>query len=161
MAKLSEELQTYIVQAHACFRKPALIVKDVKAEFGVEVTSEQVKFYHPARGKKNKGLGEKWKALFDETRKAFLERLVELGVAHQSWRLELYQRAAEFYEEKGNYVLAAEMAERAAKEVGGFYVSQREITGRGGAPLVPPHISGSILKAYGDAGDRGGEQRLS
>lgn len=124
MAKLTEEIQTFIVQAHACFRKPSLIIKDVGAEFGVKLTRDQVQFYHPERGKKNKRLGKKHVSLFYATRKAFLDRKVEIGVAAQSYRLSYYQRAADFYEERGNYVLGAAMVEKAAKEVGGAYTNK-------------------------------------
>lgn len=131
MPALSEEVQTFIVQAHACFRKPALIVRDVKAEFGLPLSREQVLFYHPERGGKSKRIAEKWRHIFAETRAAFLKGKVRVGIAHQSYRLSLLQRAADYYEEKGNYVLAAEMAERAAREVGGAYTNRRRVTVEG------------------------------
>jgi hypothetical protein len=151
VAALAEEVQTYIVQAHACFRKPSLIVRDVKAEFNVEVSREQVHFYHPEKGSKTKRLAKKWRAIFEETRKAFVERAVTFGIETQAYRLQLYQRAAEFYEERGNYVLAAEMAERAAKEMGGAYTNRRELTGKEGAPLIPD-VAAALVKVYGDGG---------
>jgi len=155
MAALSDEVKTFIVQAHACFRKPSLIVADVKTEFGISLKRQDVQYYHP---EKNSGrrLAAKWKELFAATRKAFVEGKVTVGIAQQTYRLELYQRAAEYYEGKGNLVLAAEMAEKAAKEVGGAYTNRRELTGRGGEPLVPPDIAATILKVYGDGGSDGG-----
>jgi hypothetical protein len=152
MPTIPEEVQAFIVQAHACFRKPSLIVKDVGAEFDVKVTRDQVYFYHPEKGGKHRRLAARWKKLFEETRKAFVEGNVEIGIAAQVYRLELYQRAADFYEERGNFVLAAEMAERAAKEIGGFYTNRRELTGQGGQPLLPPDIAAAILKVYGGGG---------
>jgi hypothetical protein len=154
LATLSDEIQAFIVQAHACFRKPALIVRDVKTEFDVVVTRQQVQFYHPERGgDRRKKAAEKWRLLFAETRKAFVEGKVEVGIAKQTYRLQLYQRAAEFYEQKGNMVLAAEMAEKAAKEEGGAYTNRRELTGQGGTPLVPEVLVSALAKAYGDPRD--------
>lgn len=126
MPKLSEEIQAFIVQAHACFRKPSLIAKDVVAEFGVKLARDQIQFYHPDKGAKGKRLALKWKTLFAATRKEFVESKAQVGIAQQTYRLLLYQRAAEFYEEQGNMVLAAEMAERAAKEVGGAFTNKQE-----------------------------------
>lgn len=157
MPSLSEEVQAFIVQAHACFRKPSLIIRDVEAEFGVKVKRDQVQFYHPEKGSKTKRLGDKWKTLFAETRKAFVNGKVEVGIAKQAYRLGLYQRAAEYYEENGFFALAAEMAERAAKEVGGAYTNKRELTGGGGKPLVPEVITSAILKVYGVDSPGGGE----
>jgi hypothetical protein len=132
---LAEEIQAYIVQAHAAFRKPALIVRDVKAEFGVDVRRETALFYHPERGSKTKRLAKKWKVLFAETRAAFLANQVQIGIAHQAYRVQLYQRAADFYEQQGNFVLATEMAERAAKEIGGAFTNRREHSGPHGKPI--------------------------
>jgi hypothetical protein len=152
MAALSEDAQTFIVQALACGRRPSFVVKDVKAEFGLTVSREQVLFYHPERGGEGKRLAQKWKDLFAKTQAAYEAEKVKVGIAQQTYRLLLYQRAAEFYEERGNYVLAAEMAVLAAKEVGGAYTNKRELTGRGGEPLVPPDIAATILKVYGGVG---------
>jgi hypothetical protein len=157
MAELKEEVKTFIVQAHACFRKPSLIIKDVGAEFGVTITRDQVHFYHPEKAGARKRLGAKWKVLFDATRAAFVKGEVDVGIAKQVYRLKLYQRAAEYYEERGNLVLAAEMAEKAAKEVGGAFTNRRELTGRGGEPLVPPDIAATILKVYGNGGSDSGD----
>lgn len=153
MAALTDEVQTFIVQAHACYRKTALIIRDVQAEFGLTLTRSQVQFYHPERGGKGKRLAKKWKALFMQTRKEFVDGKVEIGIRQQTYRLELYQRAADFYEEQRNYVLASEMAEKAAKEIGGAYTNKRELTGQGGAPLIPENIGAAILKVYGDGAD--------
>jgi hypothetical protein len=150
MAKLAEEVQAFIVHAHARFRKPSLIIKDVKAEFSVDVSREQVLFYNPERGGEGKRLAKKWKKIFDAAREAYIKAEVEIGIAHQSYRLELYQRAADYYENLGNYVLAAEMAERAAKEKGGAYTNRRELTGHGGQPLIPSNIESQIEKVYAE-----------
>jgi hypothetical protein len=155
MAALTEEVKTFIVQAHACFRKPSLIKRDVKAEFGLDLKRELIQFYHPEKGSKEKRLAKKWAAIFEKTRAAFIEGKVTTGIALQSYRIGLYQRAADFYEEQGNMVLASEMAEKAAKEQGGAYTNKRELTGQGGQPLIPTNVEANIMKAYGGGDDPG------
>lgn len=157
MPVLSDEIKEFIVQSLACFRKPSLIIKDIQADFGVEATLAHIQTYNPEKGDKAKRLAKKWKLLFEETRKAIIDGKVTVGIAHQSYRLGLYQRAADYYEKMGNYVLAAEMAERAAKEMGGAYTNKRELYGKGGAPLIPNDIGDQILKVYGNQG--GSEQQ--
>lgn len=131
MAALTEEIQTFIVQALARYRKPSLVAKDVKAEFGVTLDRRQVAFYDPERGGKGKRLAPKWRDLYYEERSIYLNGKVAAGIAAQNYRLDYYQRAAEFYEERGNYVLGAAMVEKAAKEVGGAYTNKRTVTVEG------------------------------
>lgn len=157
MPKLSEEVQQFIVQAHACYRKTSLIRKDLKAEFDLDVPRQNILFYNPERGAKTKPLSQKWKDIFYATRKDFIEGKVRVGIASQTYRLSVYQRAADFYEEHGQFALAAEMAEKAAKETGGAYTNKREVTGEGGKPLIPDNVTTLILKVYGDTGDTGPE----
>jgi len=165
MAKLSEEVQVFIVQAHACHRKASLIAKDVEAEFGIHLERDQIQFYHPHKGAKGKRLAQKWRDLFTETRKAFTARQVEIGIAQQSYRLGIYQRGADYYEKIGNYVLASEMAERAAKDLGGAYTNARVLSGpKGGAiPISLPdekrEIAARALKKLMDKGETYEEAR--
>jgi hypothetical protein len=133
VAELSDEIRTFIVQALACFRRPSLIVKDVQSEFGVTLSRFAVQYYHPERNG-GKRLAEKWRHLFEATRRAFVE---QVPIVHQSYRMALYQRAAEFYEERENFALAAEMAERAAKDMGGFYAARRAPADTVLLPLCP------------------------
>jgi hypothetical protein len=39
---------------------------------------------------------------------------------------------------QGNMALAAQLIEQAAKESGGAFTNRREMTGKDGAPLIPP-----------------------
>jgi hypothetical protein len=134
MAALSDEIKAFIVQAHACFRKPALIVREVGVEFGVTVTREQVLAYHPERYR-GRRLGRKYREVFKATREAFIQSKVEVGIAYQSYRLALYQRGAEHYEELGYYLQAAELAERAAKDLGGAYTNAHIHSGPDGQAI--------------------------
>lgn len=132
--RLSPEVQTYIVQALACFDSPKTVADAVKAEFGVTITRQLVETYDP--NKKASGrLAVKWETLFEETRKTFLEDTSKIAISHRAVRLRALQRMAERAETMGNIALAAQLFEQAAKEAGDSYTNRRELTGKNGSPL--------------------------
>ena len=60
--------------------------------------------------------------LFQDSRLAFREAIVEIPVANRSYRLRALGRMAEEAEERGNLALAAQLIEQAAKESGDMYI---------------------------------------
>lgn len=134
--KLNDEAKTFIVQALACFDTPSVVAKAVKDEFGIEVTRQLIERYNPTK-KAGANLGKKMIALFEETRKAFIEDTAEIAISHRAVRLRGLQRMAEKAEAQGNMVLAASLYEQAAKEVGDSYTNYRKLehTGKDGGPL--------------------------
>lgn len=132
--RLAPEVQTYIVQALACFDSPKTVADAVKAEFGVTITRQLVETYDPGKKASNR-LAEKWVTLHEETRKAFLEDTSKIAISHRAVRLRALQRMAERAEIMGNIALAAQLFEQAAKEAGDSYTNRRELTGKNGAPL--------------------------
>lgn len=98
-AKLSDEVKTYIVQALACFDSPSVVAAAVKKEFEVDVS-------HDPNKEAASGLAPKWKALFEETHKTFLEDTASIAISHRAVRLRALQRMAEKAETQGNMVLA-------------------------------------------------------
>lgn len=132
--RLAPEVQTYIVQALACFDSPKTVADAVKAEFGVTITRQLVETYDPHKKASNR-LAEKWVTLHEETRKAFLEDTSKIAISHRAVRLRALQRMAEKAETMGNIALAAQLFEQAAKEAGDSYTNRRELTGKNGAPL--------------------------
>ena len=135
-AKLTIEAQTLVVQGLACFDTPSMIAEEVKKEFGVTITRQAVESYDPTK-RAGHALSAKWKALFEETRRAFLEDTSRIGISHRAVRLRALQRMAHKAEEMKNLPLAAQLHEQAAKEVGDAYTNRRELTGKGGKPLAP------------------------
>jgi hypothetical protein len=133
--KLTDEVKTFIVQALACFDGPSMVARAVKEEFGETITRQSVENYDPNK-RAGRDLADKWRALFEETRKAFLEDTATIGISHRAVRLRALQRMAEKAETSGNMVLASSLLEQAAKEVGDSYSNRRELTGKGGAPLA-------------------------
>jgi hypothetical protein len=136
-AKLSDEVKTYIVQALACFDSPSIVAAAVKKEFGVDVSRQLVESHDPNK-KAASGLAPKWKVLFEETRKTFLEDTATIAISHRAVRLRALQRMAEKAENQGNMVLAASLMKQAAEEVGNAYTNRRELTGKDGKDLPVP-----------------------
>lgn len=136
-AKLSDEIKTYIVQALACFDSPSIVAAAVKKEFSIEVSRQLVES-HDQNKKAASGLAPKWRALFEETRKTFLEDTASIGISHRAVRLRALQRMADKAEGQGNMVLASSLLKQAAEEVGGSYTNRRELTGKDGKDLPVP-----------------------
>ncbi|MDX0615144.1 DUF2280 domain-containing protein [Sinorhizobium medicae] len=131
MAKgtLKDEVKTFIVQSLACFDTPSVVVDAVRKEYGATITRQSVEGYDPTK-KAGTNLAEKWRLLFEETRKTFLEDTASIAISHRAVRLRALQRMAEKAETQGNMVLAASLMEQAAKEVGDSYTNRREVTNK-------------------------------
>lgn len=136
-AKLSDEVKTYVVQALACFDSPSIVAAAVKKEFSIEVSRQLVESHDPNK-KAASGLAPKWRILFEETRKTFLEDTASIGISHRAVRLRALQRMADKAEGQGNMVLASSLLKQAAEEVGGSYTNRRELTGKDGKDLPVP-----------------------
>lgn len=137
MAKLNREQQTYAVQALACFDSPSIVAAALRKEFNVSLTPQSVEAYDPTK-KAGRNLALRWKALFEETRKTFLEDTASIAISHRAVRLRALQRMADKAEGQGNMVLASSLLKQAAEEVGGNYTNRRELTGKDGKDLPVP-----------------------
>lgn len=135
--KLNDEVKTYIVQALACFDSPSVVAAAVKKDFGLDVSRQLVESHDPNK-KAASGLAPKWRALFEETRKTFLEDTATIAISHRAVRLRALQRMAEKAENAGNMVLASSLLKQAAEEVGNAYTNRRELTGKDGKDLPVP-----------------------
>ncbi|ASP85019.1 DUF2280 domain-containing protein [Sinorhizobium meliloti] len=135
--KYSDEVKTYVVQALACFDSPAVVAKAVKAEFDVAISPQAVEAYDPTK-RAGRKLSQRFRLLFEETRKTFLEDTATIAISHRAVRLRALQRMAEKAETQGNMVLAASLMKQAAEEVGNAYTNRRELTGKDGKDLPVP-----------------------
>lgn len=133
---LPDDVKIYIVQAVACFDPPSVVAESVKQEFQLVIARQLVENYDPTK-KAGKNLGKKLRAIFDETRKAFLEDTSQVAISHRAVRLRVLNRMAAKAEERGNIALAAQLLEQAAKEVGDSYTNRHkhEVTGKDGGPV--------------------------
>lgn len=135
--KLKDAVKTFIVQSLACFDTPSIVVEAVRKEFGETITRQSVEGYDPTK-KAGSNLAEKWRLLFEETRKTFLEDTASIAISHRAVRLRALQRMADKAETQGNMVLASSLLKQAAEEVGGSYTNRRELTGKDGKDLPVP-----------------------
>lgn len=140
MAKLTEPQKLAIVQALACFDTPSEVAAAVKEEFGITISRQQVAAYDPTKAT-GKDLAKKLRAVFEETRKAFLEDVSTIPIAQQAFRLRALQREFERAKSRGNTTMVAQLLEQAAKELGGALTNRRELTGKGGGPIQQANVT--------------------
>lgn len=145
MAALTESVKLAIVQALACFDTPSQVSKAVKQEFGIEVPRMQVAQYDPTK-QAGRNLSKKLQAVFEATRASFLSDVSTIPIAQQAFRLRVLHRSMSKAEESGNISLVAQLLEQAAKESGGAFTNRRELTGKGGRPLVTANVSREELR---------------
>lgn len=131
---MTDEVKAFIVQGLASFDTPTQVVDAVKAEFGLTITPQGAQAYDPTKYTGRK-LAAKWRVMFDNARKAFVEDSSSIPIAHRSTRLRALQRMAAKAEGKGNFPLAAQLHKQAAEEMGNAYTNKRELSGPGGKDL--------------------------
>lgn len=136
MAALKDDQKLFIVQALARFDSPTQVIKDVKLEFGIDVTKQQLQAYNPVTLAGSR-MSEKLKIIFAATQKQFLEKVCEVPIANQAVRLRAINRLYEKAGDQGNVAMAAQLLEQAAKEVGGIFTNKQKLehTGKDGAPI--------------------------
>lgn len=132
--KLSDAQQTAVVQRIAMFDAPQQVVDFIKEEYGIDMTRQAVQYYDPTVGDKP---AQKWCAIFEATRAAFLKTTADIPIANRSVRLRRLERMALAAERLRNYALAAQLHEQAAKEVGDVYTNRTKValTDPDGAPF--------------------------
>lgn len=123
------------MQQLAVFERPTEIQRQLKEEFGVEVTLPALSFYNPDNPK----LGQKWKDVFAEARAKFLAETEKIAIANKAFRLRELDRmyARQANAKVANPVEVRAILEQAAKEAGDGYSNRRELVGKGGKPLMP------------------------
>ena len=136
MAKLNDEVKQFIVQCLACFDTPSQTAKAVKEEFGLVVSAQQCEAYDPNK-RIGRDLSQKWREVFEATRRRFLDDVSEIPIANRAVRLRRLQRMVDQAENSKNIMLAAQLLEQAAKESGGQYTNKQQLehTGRDGGPI--------------------------
>lgn len=126
--KLSDAAKTFAVQQLAAFEAPADVRRALKAEFGVDVSDNAVRGYDPTNPK-GAALSQRWRDLFDRSRAAYLEDVTRVGIANKVHRLVRLDRMAARAEAQGNFAMAAQLLEQAAKEMGDAYTNTRVVKG--------------------------------
>jgi len=116
MATLTDEVKHEIVTALASFCGYAETARHIRACFGITVDRFQVRTYDPTNWAYS--AGEKWRAIFDQARKAFLQQVADIPIAHGAYRLKQLQSLLDEATQAGNIRLAMKILERAAIEAG-------------------------------------------
>ncbi|CNL89486.1 DUF2280 domain-containing protein [Yersinia aleksiciae] len=126
MAALKPEVKAFIVQALACYDTPSQVVAQVKQEFSLTLTLQQVSSYDPTKAIA-KNLGQKWIDLFNSTRTRFQTEISDIPIANRAYRLRALDRMATKAETMKNFAMTAQLMEQAAKEVGDAYTNRQKV----------------------------------
>jgi hypothetical protein len=136
-AKLDDEARRYIVTCNACFDTPKIVRQAIKELTGIDVTPQAIEAYDPTKVA-GSGLRKDLKALFWETRKAFLAESAEtaleersIALTHRNVRQRMRTRMAQAAEARGNVMLAKELINDAAREEGEQFTNARVLKGAG------------------------------
>jgi hypothetical protein len=148
-------LKRAIVQRLACYETPTEVAKAIKAEFDIELSLQRIQYYDP-NTKAGQALAPDLKALFAETRKAFLDDLDSIPIANKAVRLRHLQKLIDFFAPKNAAGIMLEVMEAAAKEVGNAFTNERKhkLSGPNGEPL-PAGSSTVIILPDNGRGDIG------
>lgn len=153
MATLNPEQKMFIVQRLACFDTPAQCVEAVKAEFGLDVLPQQVHCYHPER-RQGRKMSKDLRLLFDTTRAKYRSNTEDIPIANKTWRVQRLYEMATAAQKKGNSVLAAQLLEQAAKEMGEAYTNRQKMehTSPDGSmtPSAPVVVDQSVVQSLID-----------
>ena len=133
--KLTDEARTFAVQALACFDTPNDVADAIRKEFGIEITAQSVEAYDPTKVA-GRNLGKRWTAIFEQTRKDFLENTALIAISHRAVRLRALQRMAEKAERSKASVASPRLL--ASRGASAAFSALPCTAGGGRRPLVMP-----------------------
>ncbi|AOR76329.1 DUF2280 domain-containing protein [Novosphingobium resinovorum] len=146
--RLDDTAKAYIVHALAMFDTPTMVSKSLKEDLGVDASPQLVESYNPTK-RAGRNLSDKWKTMFEEARKAFLEDASSIPIANRSARLRALQRMATKAEHMGNMAMVSKLLEQAAKEMGNAFTNKIDLQSSDGT-MSPPSLNdfyGGLRKA--------------
>ncbi|MFV8194458.1 DUF2280 domain-containing protein [Acinetobacter soli] len=139
MAALRKEVKLFIVRSLAVFNTPEETAKLVNEEYkDLNVSRQQCERYDPTK-RAGKDLSAEFKAEFEVTRKDFLAKPETIPIANLAVRLQRLE--SQYQKHSKNRVAALNILRQAAEDVGGKYTNKTELTGAGGDPLNPEHVT--------------------
>lgn len=125
MAKLNDQVKVFIVQQLACFQTPSQVSEAVRDQYGLELRRNRIQAYDPTKVQ-GASLSKTLTELFWGTREKFRQKITDIAISNQAYRLLTMQQALERAVARKNDVLALSILEQAAKEVGGAYTKQQD-----------------------------------
>ena len=120
MAILNDEVKTEIVKALASFCGYEETARHIRERFGIAIERFQVRAYDPTSC--GFSAGDKWQTIFEHSRRAFLQQIKEVPIAHAGYRLGELQRLYDRARIAGNSRLAMRVLRDAAIEAGSLDV---------------------------------------
>lgn len=115
--KLTDEQRAHIVARLALYDHVSDIHRDLVAQ-GIDISFQAVAKYNP---ESNVKLADRWRILFEETRKRWRDEIIAEPIADRAFRLRRLGQIHEQAMKRGALPLAAQMLEQAAKEVGNVF----------------------------------------
>jgi hypothetical protein len=115
--RLTHEQKVYVVKRLAAYDAPVVIVRGLKQEFGIAVRAELIQHYHPERAYSST-LAQRWKDLFWDTRKSYVDSTADIGADHKPVRIRWRGEMAQETWGAGQHKIANEILDSVAKEAG-------------------------------------------
>ena len=120
MAKrLSDQHRRYIVTRLACFISPSEVARELKEEFGVEVSRQIVSHYDPTVRQSKGKLKPRWLEIYRRARAEFVSDAGRIGIFHLAYRLTQLDQMERRARRAGNLRLAMKPLERRPKRWAG------------------------------------------
>lgn len=130
MPRLTEAQKVFIVTRLACYDSPSEVVEACRQEFGLDVDRGQVWTYDAATPANRGRMSAELVALFDDTRKRFLDEVTDVPIANKAVRLRKLQQLVDGLLTgtlKVPAALVAQLLEQAAKESGDAFTNRHKI----------------------------------
>lgn len=150
MARLKKSEKVFIVRCLAQFMTPTEVVKDIKKNFNIDVTPQQVEYYDPTKVA-GANLPDEFSSIFYEARAQYLAQPIH-NIVGANDLVQLQILSDLLINKKGNVVLAIKLIDQIQKIVKGHYERKLEITGKDGGPIQTENANtevpiGEYLKA--------------
>lgn len=120
MRCLSDAVKRRIVEHLACYCTHAEVVELIVDEFGVEMTPRHVRAYDP--NSFQFAGSHHWLEYYRMVRERCGKEVGKVAIAHRAYRMQQLQRIFDGAMDRGDYQLARQTLEQAAKEMGSWYV---------------------------------------
>ena len=128
--ELPFQVKRYIVQRLARHETPSQVARAVKEDFQLELSRQRVEYYDPT-SRAGAALDPSLKALFEETRAAFLKDLDAIPIANKAVQLRALDRALTVAEERKQLPLIVSIVQAAA-DLAGTVTKKVQVEHKGG-----------------------------
>lgn len=128
MAALTGPQKLAIVLALACFDSPSEVQRQLKDDFELEASLQQIRYYDPTTPQGSRELAPELRETFRRTREAFLKGREGIAIGHKVVRLRRLERLFHARRVQNSPELQLKVLEQAAKEEGEVYSNRSTVT---------------------------------